>query len=587
MKKVLLLLTVSLLLPIASVFSQDHGGNEYVLQQRGDTLVVKDDIDYGAPNTLYSIMNADSLAPAGRVYLLHNKGIYSLINNPTSSAKQKTIIMGETQTSLKVNKGDAPPVLQGAVWQGGSTTGGINSGYDLLVKNCDVEIGNSAGYEGWSFFGLSGPGLRIQVDNCIIEHNLWTVIGGPPANSRIFFTNDYFVNFDGHTCRRTGGVLDFFKDQDTIFVENCTHVNVQGSEYKARPTYKINRYLFNHNDFIDCSGYIFMNNGDHPNFSVTNNIFVNVQVQGFAPVLSNVDVNETDPGNLPMGLVNLLDDSAFTANGASFYADNNLAYWDPSLSDVTSTLNAAKVDGATNWSSQMITMNSRTQAMFNNKTKYPKLTNGTWFLNELPNFKNTDVLFTTQLAILKAWSLKCVDTNNTETLTSWRQASNPESQHYTNADWPIPIDLSYSNSDLLTAGINNFPVGDLDWFPSQYASWKAQESAELANINNVLTTGVTAVEKTPGVPQQFQLQQNYPNPFNPATVIEYALPKGGLVVLTVYDILGREVSTLVNGWNDAGVYRVRWNASGFASGVYCYRLQCGSYSETKTMIVIR
>ena len=156
MKKVLLLLTVSLLLPIASVFSQDHGGNEYVLQQRGDTLVVKDDIDYGAPNTLYSIMNADSLAPAGRVYLLHNKGIYSLINNPTSSAKQKTIIMGETQTSLKVNKGDAPPVLQGAVWQGGSTTGGINSGYDLLVKNCDVEIGNSAGGIGWGFFGFAG-----------------------------------------------------------------------------------------------------------------------------------------------------------------------------------------------------------------------------------------------------------------------------------------------------------------------------------------------------------------------------------------------------------------------------------------------
>jgi hypothetical protein len=587
MKKVLLLLTVSLLLPIASVFSQDHGGNEYVLQQRGDTLVVKDDIDYGAPNTLYSIMNADSLAPAGRVYLLHNKGIYSLINNPTSSAKQKTIIMGETQTSLKVNKGDAPPVLQGAVWQGGSTTGGINSGYDLLVKNCDVEIGNSAGYEGWSFFGLSGPGLRIQVDNCIIEHNLWTVIGGPPANSRIFFTNDYFVNFDGHTCRRTGGVLDFFKDQDTIFVENCTHVNVQGSEYKARPTYKINRYLFNHNDFIDCSGYIFMNNGDHPNFSVTNNIFVNVQVQGFAPVLSNVDVNETDPGNLPMGLVNLLDDSAFTANGASFYADNNLAYWDPSLSDVTSTLNAAKVDGATNWSSQMITMNSRTQAMFNNKTKYPKLTNGTWFLNELPNFKNTDVLFTTQLAILKAWSLKCVDTNNTETLTSWRQASNPESQHYTNADWPIPIDLSYSNSDLLTAGINNFPVGDLDWFPSQYASWKAQESAELANINNVLTTGVTAVEKTPGVPQQFQLQQNYPNPFNPTTKIEYQLPAAGHVTLRVYDVLGREMVTLASGIQDAGVHVATFDGTRLASGVYFYRLTASGKDQVKKMLLTK
>ena len=586
MKKVLLLFTVSLLLPIVSVFSQTL--SDYVLQTRGDTLVVKDDNDYGAPNTLYSLMQADTVnVPAGRVYLLHNKGIYSLINNPTSSAKQKTIIMGETQTSLKVNKGDAPPVLQGAVWAGGTSTGGINSGYDLIVKNCDVEIGNSAGGEGWAFFGLSGPGLRIQVDNCIVEHNYWTILGGPPINSRIFFTNDYFVNFDGHTCRRTGGVLDFFVNQDTIFVENCTHVNIQGSEYKARPTYKINRYLFNHNDFIDCSGYIFMNNGDHPNFSVTNNIFVNVQVQGFAPVLSNVDVNETDPGNLPMGLVNLLDDSAFTANGASFYADKNLAYWDPSLSDVASTLNAAKVDGATNWSSQMITMNSRTQAMFNNKTKYPKLTNGTWFLNELPNFKNTDVLFTTQLAILKAWSLNCVDTNNTETLASWRQPTNPESQYFTHADWPIPIDLSYTNSDLLTASLNGFPVGDLDWFPSQYASWKAQESAELANINNVLTAGVTAVEKAPGVPQQFQLQQNYPNPFNPTTKIEYQLPVAGHVTLKVYDVLGREVQTLVNEGQNAGNHSITFNAINLPSGIYLYRLQSGNYNAAKKLLFLK
>ena len=106
---------------------------------------------------------------------------------------------------------------------------------------------------------------------------------------------------------------------------------------------------------------------------------------------------------------------------------------------------------------------------------------------------------TTQLAILKAWSLNCVDTNNTETLASWRQPTNPESQYFAHADWPIPIDLSYTNSDLLTAGLNGFPVGD-NWFPSQYASWKAQESADLANINNVLTAGVTAVEKAPGVP---------------------------------------------------------------------------------------
>jgi hypothetical protein len=97
----------------------------------------------------------------------------------------------------------------------------------------------------------------------------------------------------------------------------------------------------------------------------------------------------------------------------------------------------------------------------------------------------------------------------------------------------------------------------------------------------------TSVGGESSLPAAYALKQNYPNPFNPATMIEYALPKGGIAVLTVYDILGREVSTLVNGWNEAGVHKAQWNANGLASGVYCYRLQCGSYTEAKTMILLR
>lgn len=586
MKRIILLFGIFLLFvsPILAQTLQD-----YVLETRGDTLVVKDDNDYGAPNTLYSLMNADSSAPADRVYLLHNGGIYSLVNNPTSSATHKTIIMGETQTSLKVSgTATAPPILQGSTFQGGNTTGGINSGGDLLVKNVDVEIGNSAGSEGWAFFGFSGPSERIQVDNCIIEHNLWTVIGGPPANESMFFTNDYFVNLDGYTCRRNGGVIDYFSNQDTIFVENCTHVNTQGSLYKTRPAYAINKVLFNHNDFIDCSGFVFMNSGgDQANYSVTNNIFVNCQLQAYAPVLSNSDVGEVDVDSLPMGLVNLKADSLFLANGASFYADRNLVYWDPSLSDIVTTLNTNKVNGSTNWVSQMITMNKRTADLFNDKTNYPRLTNGTWIENQLPSFKKTDVLFTTQLATLKAYSISAVDTSFTGSLKSWRQPSNPESQYYTYADWPIPIDLSYTDNNLLTAGLNGFPVGDLDWFPTQYAAWKAQESTELAQIANVLKNGITGIEKTTVVPKQFQMQQNYPNPFNPTTVINFTIPKSGNVTLKVYNLLGQEVATLVDGYRTAQTYNINFNASNLASGVYIYTIRYGDQTISKKMVLMK
>ena len=105
---------------------------------------------------------------------------------------------------------------------------------------------------------------------------------------------------------------------------------------------------------------------------------------------------------------------------------------------------------------------------------------------------------------------------------------------------------------------------------------------------------ITGVEKAPVVPVLFKLEQNYPNPFNPATVISYHLPAGqaGLAVnshvtLTIYDILGREVATLVNEQKSAGVYSVQFDASKLSSGIYFYRLKAGSYTDTKKLMVLK
>ena len=95
----------------------------------------------------------------------------------------------------------------------------------------------------------------------------------------------------------------------------------------------------------------------------------------------------------------------------------------------------------------------------------------------------------------------------------------------------------------------------------------------------------TAVEAGEGVPEAFALHQNYPNPFNPKTTIVFDLPQPGDFSLTVYDVLGREVSVLASGAYPAGRFKAVWDATGFASGVYVYRLQAGTYSATKTLIL--
>ena len=91
----------------------------------------------------------------------------------------------------------------------------------------------------------------------------------------------------------------------------------------------------------------------------------------------------------------------------------------------------------------------------------------------------------------------------------------------------------------------------------------------------------------PDIPSSFVLSQNYPNPFNPSTTISYSLPQSGFVQLKVYDMLGREVTTLVNKEQTSGNYKIEFNASNLTSGVYFYRLQSGSFAETKKLIFLR
>jgi hypothetical protein len=91
-----------------------------------------------------------------------------------------------------------------------------------------------------------------------------------------------------------------------------------------------------------------------------------------------------------------------------------------------------------------------------------------------------------------------------------------------------------------------------------------------------------------GVPDEFSLNQNYPNPFNPITNIEYRISKFEFVTLKIYNMLGQEVATLVSEWQPVGYHQVQWDASGFVSGVYLYRLSTNKgFTQTKKLVIIK
>ncbi len=100
--------------------------------------------------------------------------------------------------------------------------------------------------------------------------------------------------------------------------------------------------------------------------------------------------------------------------------------------------------------------------------------------------------------------------------------------------------------------------------------------------------GVTRVSApTDNIIKDFSLAQNYPNPFNPTTIIEYSIPKAEKVTLKIYDVLGREIRTLVNNEQIQGKYSVEFNAGNLASGVYFYRLEAGNFAQTKKLILLK
>ena len=137
----------------------------------------------------------------------------------------------------------------------------------------------------------------------------------------------------------------------------------------------------------------------------------------------------------------------------------------------------------------------------------------------------------------------------------------------------------------LTKGIGPAQIGDdQSYGVAVYTSY----DLVYAKIDGIqYGSEVTSTDKTVQAPVSFLLFQNYPNPFNPTTTITYSLPKSSFVTLKCYDLLGREITTLVNEEKHKGTYKVTWNAQNIPSGVYFYKFTAGEYSNVKKMVLLK
>jgi len=114
--------------------------------------------------------------------------------------------------------------------------------------------------------------------------------------------------------------------------------------------------------------------------------------------------------------------------------------------------------------------------------------------------------------------------------------------------------------------------------------WSCGATGTIAKMTGM---PVAINEPTTQIPTAYKMEQNYPNPFNPTTNITFALPKSGIVTLKVYDVLGKEVASLVNSFTNAGTHIVPFDASALSSGVYIYKITTGDFTDSKKMVLIK
>jgi hypothetical protein len=225
------------------------------------------------------------------------------------------------------------------------------------------------------------------------------------------------------------------------------------------------------------------------------------------------------------------------------------------------------------------------------------LKNSAYFV--MSGFKNDGTPFLNPTVQTGTRKTKFVCSGDPETNTGWNAAQGriPNCGGDTTGD-PI-ADPPQDKKFVMSSGRYNFTVAPDE---KQYIIAAQMVARGTSNLNSVtklkelcttvrnfyLTQNFIGVQQTGTlVPVDYRLEQNYPNPFNPLTTIKYQIPSAGNVTIEVFDINGKRISVLMDGFKDAGYYSLDFNVTGISSGIYFYRMTSGNFTDSKKMIVVK
>jgi len=507
---------------------------------------------------LNEVIGADTLGDGTQAH-----DIYQLVSlDKTYKFTGPINAKGDISIVGVLGEDDRPPCIQPAVLEDQSIPPTIlivsGENAQVSVKNLYLLAyapNNAANNDGIAI-SVSADNVRLTVDNCVFDG--WQAFGiGYNGNWDDFFiSNSHFRNFVHPNQHYVGEVIrNTWPGEaytDTMSFVGNTMLCVNG--YAAAP---VTKYYQTYFEFIDNKVlYTFKN----PFFifnvtdaKINDNIFYANYAGGVDtlenPWWDNLWFGDTTYGVIalqPLNGANAVmfqpDDSANAEGLRTVEVMNNSYYWPSTLTNYWDTWNNSQPN-------KIITptfMNERTVEMFANDTDYPFLT----------------------------------ESNNVNVDPGFMASIDPDVLNGTVEDGTVGF-LAYFEQIRTGVAATDYwgyaltwVTGEENWVPV----WPLPENSHITSISETYTDVR---------PQNFNLKQNYPNPFNPTTMISYDLQKASNVTLTVFNVTGQKVETLVNDFKPAGTYNIEYDASTLASGVYYYELEAGAFKQVRKMLLVK
>ncbi|MBU1101752.1 MAG: T9SS type A sorting domain-containing protein [Bacteroidetes bacterium] len=563
-------------LQIIAIMVIMFGSNSLVAQS--NELVVYASAN-GAPNFLNEVI-ADN--PGFDVYKLVSRDTCYLFSG-TITADSDFEIVGEldpatnrppTIQPYELGDGSVPGTLFNFVGEG--TTATISDLYLLSRSN-----NNTQNLPDAIAIIVAADNITLNLNNCVFDSWAQFAIGYSGNWDKFFIEDCHFRNMVHPTQWYVGEVIRNMWPgtvyTDTLSMVNNTMFCVNG--YAAAPVtkYYMKYFQFEHNTvaYTFKNPFFIFNATDA---KVNDNIFYANWAGGSSKAempwwdqLWSPEVGSV----IDLDTLNVAKDSVFAPDlvaeanmrmlaeaRRTIDVKNNAYFWPQSITDMWTEWNTSAASDDSIYTHTW--MNERTTNMFADDVTWPGL-DESGNLDADPGFDNTvtGVVLQDQNG-LKDWFELCRG-NNLATAIWGFGITEPTGDPGWVPAWPVPENLAYTNTSLQTAGSNGLPVGDLNWFPN-----------------------VTGVEDTEELPSEFNLANNYPNPFNPSTNINFTIPSTGEVSLKIYDVMGREIKTVLEAsQQSAGTYNYSVNMNGFASGIYFYSLQHNGNIQTKKMMLLK